>query len=185
MSAVFLIGEKDMTRQVAFSKVFPAGCLLVLALLSAAACQPFQPAATSSLQWSVTAETAPVYVSAICTLMGQPSRSSVPAGRPVTLIWGWSAATEQQIREYLEAATVKVTFDGIERPGKQQGGFPYDDSAKVYRAVWMAEVGIPGPGDHTITYRLTFTVKVFDGFAYYGPGTKNEKQEDTCEVTVK
>ncbi len=159
--------------------------ILFFILLAIPACQPAYPAAPASLPPAMGTEPAPVFVPALCTLMGNPSRSQVPAGHPVILIWGWSAATEEQIQDYLLAGKVVVTFDGIERTGKRQGGIPFDESAKVYRVVWMAEVGIPGPGSHTITYSQTFTTKIFDGNAYYGPGTKNEKQEDRCEIVVK
>jgi hypothetical protein len=159
--------------------------ILCLLLLASTACQTSVPAEPSVVPPTAAGEGAPVFVPALCTLMGQASRSQVPAGHPVILMWGWSASTEQQIRDYLAAADVTVTFDGIERVGNQQGGIPYDESAKVYRAVWTAEVGIPAPGGHTITYSLTFNARIFDGSAYYGPGTKNEKQEDKCEVVVK
>jgi hypothetical protein len=159
--------------------------IYLLLLLLIAACQSAQPAAPASQPPAKATEPAPVFVPALCTLMGLDARSEVPAGHPVILIWGWSAATEEQIQDYLRAGRVVVTFDGTERAGKQQGGAPYDQTAKVYRVVWMAEVGIPNPGLHTITYSQTFSAKVFDGSVYYGPGTKNEKQEDACEIVVK
>jgi hypothetical protein len=126
-----------------------------------------------------------VYVSALCTLMGMEARSAVPARRPVIVMWGWSAATQEQIQDYLQAGVVVVTFDEATLKGEQQGGIPYDDTSKVYRAVWTADAGIPAPGIHVITYSLTFRRKIFDGTDYYGPGTKNEKQEDRCEIEVK
>jgi hypothetical protein len=130
-------------------------------------------------------EVSPVYVSALCTLMGMDARSEVPSGRPVIVMWGWSAATLAQVQDYIQAGVVAVTFDGHELKGEQQGGIPLDETAKVYRAVWMANAGVPAKGSHAITYSLTFLRKIFDGTDYYGPGTKNEKQEDRCEIDVK
>jgi hypothetical protein len=103
----------------------------------------------------------------------------------VIVIWGWSAATEEQVEEYIQASVVVVRFDGIEIKGERQGGIPYDKSAKLYKAVWMANIGTAKLGIHTITYSLTFSRKIFDGTDYYGPGTKNEKQEDRCKVDIK
>jgi len=157
---------------------------LILGLFFTSACQSTIRPADNPPPTISAAIPAPVFVSALCTLMGQPVRTEVPAGRPVILMWGWSAETLQQIRDYLAAADVVVTFDGVEREGRQQGGTPYDESADVYRIVFAAEVGIPDPGGHTITYSLTFRTKIFDGTAYYGPGSKNEKQEDRCEILV-
>jgi hypothetical protein len=103
----------------------------------------------------------------------------------VILVWGWSAATQEQVEDYIEAGAVVVTFDGEELEGRQQGGIPYDKTAEVYRAVWMSDIGIPERGLHVITYSLTFTRQIFDGKAYYGPGTRNERQEDRCEIEVR
>jgi hypothetical protein len=140
---------------------------------------------SSQIPISAPTNSSPVYVSALCTLMGMDARSEVPAGRPVIVMWGWSAATEAQIQDYIQAGIAAVTFDGKQLKGEQQGGVPFDDTAKVYRAVWMADAGHPTVGLHVITYSLTFNRKIFDGTDYYGPGTKNEKQEDRCEIDVK
>ena len=162
-------------------------------LLALAACQPAAtavpatpaPAATAEAAKPTATELSPVYVPALCTLMGREVRTDFPAGHPAIVIWGWSAATEEQIKDYIRVSQVVVTFDGAEISGRQQGDIPYDAKAKLYKAVWMSNTGIPKPGIHTITYLLTFREKLFDGFDYYGPGTDKEKQEDKCEIDVK
>ncbi len=117
--------------------------------------------------------------------MGGEARSEVPASHPVILMWGWSAATEEQVQEYIRVSKVVVTFDGAEISGHQQGGIPYDQTAGMYKAVWTSSIGVPTRGIHTITYLLTFREKLFDGLVYYGPGTDKVKQEDKCEIDVK
>jgi len=159
--------------------------LLLLLILSACKTQgsPASPPPTTA---PVTpSEVSPVYVSALCTLMGQPARMEIPKFRPVIVMWGWSAATSQQVQDYIGAAIAKVAFDGSDLPGRMQPDIPFDETAKVYRAVWMASVGIPAPGLHVITYSLEFGSKIFDGVDDYGPGTKNEKMTDRCEIDVK
>jgi hypothetical protein len=100
-------------------------------------------------------------------------------------MWGWSAATMDQMQGYIDAGVAKVTFDGKELLGQMQKDIPYDETAKIYRAVWMSGVGIPTPGLHVIIYSLEFQKKVFDGMDYYGPATKNEKMSDRCEIDVR
>ena len=160
---------------------------VLLILLAAAACREAgQGAAASGLPTrTVGATLGPVYIPAMCTLIGNTTRSEVPVGHPVIVMWGWSAATEEQVRDYIRAMTVVVTFDGDEVEGERRGEIPYDETARLYRAVWMAEIGVVDPGIHTITYLLTFSGKIFDGFEYYGPGTDRERQEDKCEIDVK
>ena len=138
-----------------------------------ASCQTAKPSPRAST--ATPTEVSPVYVSALCTLMGQDARSEVPKDRPVIVMWGWSAATMEQMQEYIGVAVVAVTFDGQEISGQMQKDIPYDETAKIYRAVWMAGIGIPTIGLHVITYALEFQKDIFDGTDYYGPGTKNEK----------
>jgi hypothetical protein len=188
-----------------FVKRSPMKRLVCLPLLIAlAACQPAAtpapttpaPTTTSVVLASFTqtqpptakptdTELPPVNVPAMCTLMGREVRSDYPAGHPAIVVWGWSARTEEQVKEYIRVSKVVVTFDGTEISGKQKGDVPYDETAKLYKAVWTSNIGIPKPGIHTITYLLTFREKLFDGFDYYGPGTGKEKQEDKCEIDVK
>lgn len=179
-------------------------CIPFLMLLVAAACQPAVTATPTALpatatpteipsptqtQTATAAPTAtelpPVYVPALCTLTGRPVRSDFPAGHPAIVVWGWSAAKQEQVEEYIKVSSVVVTFDGGETKGTQQGGISYDESSTLYVAAWVSNLGIPKSGIHTITYLLTFSSKIFDGFDYYGPGTDKEKQEDKCEIEVK
>lgn len=158
---------------------------VLLLLLATAACRESgQAAAPGRPALTVGATLGPVYVPAMCTLIGNKTRSEVPAGHPVIVMWGWSAATEEQVKDYIRVGMVVVTFDGNEVEGEQSGGIPYDEKSKLYKAVWMAAVGVVDPGIHTITYLLTFSEIIFDGIDYYGPGTKNEKQQDKCEIDV-
>jgi hypothetical protein len=160
--------------------------LPLLLILTAAACQESSLTPTAGLPKPASgAAGEPVYIPALCTLIGNATRSEVPAGHPVIVMWGWSAATELQVKDYIRTGIVVATFDGVELEGEQKGGIPYDDTAKLYRAVWMAAIGVVDPGIHTITYSLTFSEKIFDGKDYYGPGTEKEKQEDKCEIEVK
>jgi hypothetical protein len=160
---------------------------LIFLSLSLAACQSVGAAPGSSSPVSVASPTdvSPVYISALCTLMGQPVRSDVPAGRPVIVMWGWSASSMEQMQDYLGASVVKVAFDDSPLAGEMQKDIPYDPTDKVYRAVWMAVAGVPSPGLHVITYSLEFTREIFDGTDYFGPGTKNNKMSDRCEIDVK
>jgi hypothetical protein len=166
-------------KRIAFSPIIFS---LVLAACQSAGSKPV---ASTQAPTSSPTDVSPVFVSALCTLMGMEARSEIPGGRPVIVMWGWSAATVEQVQDYIQARVVVVTFDGGELTGEQQGGVPFDETTKIYRAVWTAGAGIPAKGLHAITYSLEFSRKIFDGTDYYGPGTKNEKQEDRCEIDVK
>jgi hypothetical protein len=157
---------------------------VTLLLLATAACSPVGRISTSGILPREATASGPVYLPVLCTLMGRGVRSEAPAGAPVILMWGWSAATQAQVEDYIRAAIVAVTFDGDEIQGVQSGGIPYDEAAQLFKAVWLADIGAIPAGLHKITYSLAFREKIFDGSLFYGPGTDMEKQEDRCEIMV-
>jgi hypothetical protein len=158
-------------------------CIPVVILLAAAACQP--ASSSSSPAPATSSEASPVYVPAMCTLLGGEVRTEAPAGHPVILMWGWSAATKEQVEAYVRASILVVTVEGVEISGTPQGNIPYDETARLYKAVWTANLGILKRSIYTTTYTLAFREKIFDGVNYYGPGTENEKLEDRCEIEIK
>jgi hypothetical protein len=159
--------------------------MVLLLLLATAACLPAGRIASPGVMPRAATASGPVYVPVLCTLMGRGIRSDVPAGTPVILMWGWSAATQSQVEDYIRAAIVAVTIDGEAVAGVQSGGIPYDETAQLFKAVWLADIGAVPAGLHPITYSLSFQEKIFDGSVFYGPGTDMEKQEDRCEIMVQ
>lgn len=160
---------------------------VVLCALALAACQPATvsiPQTTDSGAGGQSTDL-PVYVYALCTLMGNGPRSVVPRDRPVNILWGWTTSTKAQMEDYLAAGTVRITYDGGELTGRMVQEAGYDAKEKNYKSLWMAEAGIPAPGVHILTYSVEFSRKITDGIAFYGPGTKNESLSDRCEVEVK
>ena len=94
----------------------------------------------------------PVYVNAFCTIIGKDKTTRVSIGTPVNIIWGWNAKTESQINDFLENNTTIVTLDGKVIKGTQTGGIMKVESRNDLEVVWVSEVGILDPGQHTITF---------------------------------
>lgn len=135
-----------------------------------------EPAATS---------VQPVYVKAFCTLIGQDKTTRVPVGTPVIITWGWNAKTESQINDFLANNITTVTLDGKVIKGTQTGGIIKVQARNDLEVVWVSEVGILDPGQHTIIYDQKFKKKIEDGSSAYGPGTANETEHDECLIVVE
>jgi hypothetical protein len=164
------------------SKIRRSATVFAALLLAACTAQPvpgtptFHPTPTAVL---------PAFVYAQCTLMGAAQQTAVDLGRPVTVLWGWVSSTEAQMQDFIRSATITVRLDGEPLPGSMRGKVQFDETAKLYRAVWSAAAGILPAGTHTLTYQAVFSGLVSDGMATYGPGTGRATLSDRCEIVVR
>lgn len=141
-----------------------------------------QPTPTLTIQPTPAIEL--VYVPLPCTLLGNPATTEVPAGAPIRVIWGWSAASEELVQAHIDASETVVMLDGQRIEGAMQE-IKYDDQRKFFVVHWIAEVGVLPVGSHPLTYKVTWKRQISDGWDTYGPGSKNEVSTDNCEVVVK
>ncbi len=128
-------------------------------------------------------------VFALCdnpALGGDPPPTDLAAGSTIVVWWSWFARTEDQIRQHLENATYEVRVDGdlltrltVYRSGITKPGNDYVVS-------WTVPYEKPlEAGVHTITYRVTWTQTISDGYRNYGPNTNNPVEEGSCTFTVR
>lgn len=128
-------------------------------------------------------------VFALCdnpALGGDPPPTDLAAGSTIVVWWSWFARTEEQIQQHLENSTYEVRVDGdlltrltVYRSGITKPGNDYVVSWNVpYEKPLTA-------GTHTITYRVTWTQAITDGYRNYGPNTNNPVEEGSCTFTVQ
>jgi hypothetical protein len=122
-------------------------------------------------------------VSAMCTLTGGNASLDVPVGRPVRITWGWSAVTEAQVRNYIDAQITLVTLDGKALTGVALGSI--QPLGQKYAVFWKADVGVLSAGRHVILYTGTWKKIIDDGDKTFGPGGETERLFDRCEIVVK
>jgi hypothetical protein len=124
-----------------------------------------------------------IYVAPFCTMLGEPDTQTEPYGNPFVLNWGWKALTREQVLDYLENAITKVTFNGAEITGAEQGDVYAED--EIYYVYWYKQLGVLERGKYPMTFFEKYRNKIFDGWEYFGPGTDNESTEDTCYLIVE
>jgi hypothetical protein len=54
-----------------------------------------------------------------------------------------------------------------------------------YFVEWYVPTAPLEAGEHVITYSVTWTTRVFDGYAYFGPGSATLTESGTCTFTVQ
>jgi hypothetical protein len=127
----------------------------------------------------------PVRIPVLCTLMGREPEIVAPADQAVILVWGWSAETEEQVFDYIEAGETIVMLDDRVVQGSLVGEVAFIESWGSFGAVWEAEIGVLAPGSYRLTYNVSWDREIFDGQSSYGPGTENETSEDACVLIVE
>ncbi|NJO83392.1 MAG: hypothetical protein HC828_11615 [Blastochloris sp.] len=100
------------------------------------------------------------------------------------MFWSWFAATEQQVRDHLAAAVYDVRLNGTALQYR-----PYATNIRQedgrYIVYWFVPSQPLTPGQYTISYRVTWTRAISDGFDEFGPGTPNTLQTGSCTFTVR
>ncbi|MEO0565349.1 MAG: hypothetical protein AAF125_24795, partial [Chloroflexota bacterium] len=127
-----------------------------------------------------------VDVLASCDTVGIVPPSNLAAGSTIDIYWVWYAATEEQVRDHLNAAIYEITIDGVpirQIDRYQQPIQPPSDGRDAFVA-WYAPAGPLAAREHTLTYRVTWTEQIFDGYNFYGPGSTRPSEEGSCTFTV-
>lgn len=127
----------------------------------------------------------PIKVTAFCTTIGKDSKTYVPQGTPVIIIWGWEAKTEAQIDDFLENNLTTITLDGKAIEGTLNEKVTKNEKSGLPEVAWFADVGVLDAGQHVITYDVKWKKMIDDGANTYGPGSKNETLHDECQIIVQ
>lgn len=109
----------------------------------------------------------------------------MPQGTPIIITWGWEAKTEAQVEDFLQNNITIVTLDGHVIEGVKLDGIVKNEKSGQPEVVWYSEVGVLGPGQHTITYDVKWKKMIDDGTATYGPGSPHETLHDECQIIVE
>lgn len=146
-----------------------------------------QPAATAA---STAGGTAPVQtgldVLAYCEEFNEiPPVLGV--GSTVDVYWGWIASTPQYIQQHVENVIYEVRFDGqLLDNWRSFASNVFQQADGNWAQYWYVPVVEPlTAGTHTITYRVSWSAAIFDGYVEFGPGTATEEETGQCTITVR
>ncbi len=117
---------------------------------------------------------------------GAPAPTTLAAGSTIDIFWSWYASTPELVREHIAAANYDIRLDGerIANWRSYAEGRLRQESGNYYQ-YWFAPSPVLTAGEHQITYTLTWSEVISDGYADFGPGTGNVMLTGTCTFTVR
>jgi hypothetical protein len=116
---------------------------------------------------------------------GSPPPSNLAAGSTIDIFWSWYASTRELIREHLDAVSYDVRLDGEPLSNWRQFAVPIRQEGGRYYQYWFVPTEPLSSGEHRITYTVTWSRAISDGFDEFGPGTANPSQSGSCTFTVR
>lgn len=116
--------------------------------------------------------------------LGSPPPANLAAGSTIDIFWNWFAVTRQQITDHLETATYTITLDG-QTLSYREFQTPIRSENGQYIVYWYVPTEPLEAGQHRITYRVTWSDAITDGFQNFGPGTVNPEQTGSCTFNVR
>jgi len=119
---------------------------------------------------------------AYCTLIGNNPITSIPAGTPIIISWGWLALSEIQVQDHIDNVVYAITLDGVQLEGLM--GNIWNTTSGEYVVNWAADVGVLPAGTHELTFDVSWKKMIFDGLDTYGPGGTYETEHDDCQIIV-
>lgn len=109
---------------------------------------------------------------------------NLKAGSTVDVYWIWYASEEQYIQEQLDNAIYDVRINGNRLTNLRQYRQPVQAVGNDFAVSWYAPIGPLAAGEYEVTYRVSWNVRTFDGYQFYGPGTNTLEETGTCTFTV-
>ncbi len=116
---------------------------------------------------------------------GIPAPSDLPPGSTIKIYWAWFASTQAYLREHMSNATHELRVNGEAIPNVNRYRGNPRTSGSQHVVYWYVPYGPLAAGEHRITYRVTWTNAISDGYANYGPGTAIEFEEESCTIDVR
>lgn len=99
---------------------------------------------------------------------------------------GWTAATQNQTTDFLRYLRFTTAVNEI--PANYQGPFSnqvtFDQQKNQFYTSPLVILPALSVGTHHIRTEINWLQKIYDGEAYYGPGTPNEKIIGNCTVII-
>ncbi len=116
---------------------------------------------------------------------GSPAPTNLAAGSTIDIFWSWYATTRELVQDHVSAVTYDVRLDGQPLSNWRQYAVPIRQESGRYYQYWFVPSGPLSSGEHTITYTVSWSTAISDGFDEFGPGTGNPSQSGSCTFTVR
>ena len=142
------------------------------------------PGATASPVMPVATATPAIEANEPMEISLMAGEGRVAASTPVVLRFGWEADTAQQVADFLAAAELVASLDGVPLPDSAQYWSEVEETGNRdangepnYQTFWRYPLGVLTPETHQVEAELRFQRPVTDGFDTDGNGEPEEYSE--------
>jgi hypothetical protein len=111
------------------------------------------------------------------------TNTTIAYGKPIVLFWGWETKTEQQQKDFINNIKMTYTFDNKVITDMQQSEIWKDGG--TYHVSWSKTIGFLEKDTYAFGMKVDILKKIFDGWDYYGPGTKTPSIQEECPLIIK
>lgn len=117
--------------------------------------------------------------------LGSPAPTNLRTGAGIDVFWGWYAQTPELLQQHIDNAIYEVSVNGVALTDwRQFRSSVRQQNDGNYWVYWYVPFGPLAAGPYTVTFRLTWTQQISDGYDVFGPGTGNLEERGTCTFSV-
>lgn len=109
----------------------------------------------------------------------------VRAGSSIDIYFAWFAREEQQVRDHIEASSIELRVNGTPIANVNQYRTPIRRQGSDFAAYWYVPFGPVEAGDYEITFVVTWSRPISDGYAFFGPNTNTPFEQESCRFRVQ
>jgi hypothetical protein len=150
---------------------------------------PTQQVASTSTGTPIAGQDNPSFtnVFAFCgnTAFGLPAPRDIRAGQTIEIWWGWFAREEAQVQEHVDVSNAELRVNGELINNINTYRTPIVRSSADYVTYWYIPFTPATPGTYEITYVVTWSRAITDGYEFFGPDTNMPFEQETCTFTVR
>ncbi len=107
-------------------------------------------------------------------------------GTFIQVWWAWFAKEEQQVRDHIDAVSYDIRVNGQPLPSNIND---YRTSIRRqnndFVAYWYVPFGPLSAGNYEITFVMSWSRTITDGYEFFGPNTRKPFEQHTCSFTVR
>lgn len=111
--------------------------------------------------------------------------TNLTAGSSIEIYWAWFATSNDGLTQHVNNATHELRVNGTQIANVNQFRQDYIAQGGDRAVYWYVPFGPLETGEYLITYRVTWQTAITDGYAFYGPGTSTEFEEESCNFVVR
>ncbi len=116
---------------------------------------------------------------------GIAAPSNLTDGSTIEIFWAWFASTDAYLRQHIANAAHELRINGRQIANVDQFRSASSQRGSDQVVYWYVPYGPLAAGNYRITYRVTWSSAISDGYKSYGPGTGTEYEEESCNIVVR